>query len=204
MAVFGGLRRPSVRLGFRQKEKTIMDARRSEWMLEQAGMYLAYHRDHRNVLTHVLGVPMIMFAILLLLHRANFGWLSPSYFGGLTLGWIATLGFAVWYLSLERLAGGILALLLVVGSMLAAQLALLPGATFWGLFALFFVGGWIIQLVGHSVFEGRRPALTDNILQVFVAPLFLVLEALFAIGQLQDVKAEIERRSRRYDPVAAE
>lgn len=182
----------------------MMEGRRSEWMLEQAGMYLAYHRDHRNVMTHVFGVPMIMFAILLLLHRANFGWLAPSYFGGLTLGWIATLGFAVWYLSMERLAGGILALALVVASIAAAQLAALPGTTFWLLFAFFFVGGWIIQLVGHSVFEGRRPALTDNILQIFVAPLFLVLEALFAIGQLQDVKAEIERRSGKYDPVPAE
>jgi uncharacterized membrane protein YGL010W len=182
----------------------MMEGRRSEWMLEQAGMYLAYHRDHRNVLTHVLGVPMIMFAVLLLLHRADFGWLSPSFLGGLTLGWIATLGFALWYLSMERLAGGILALALLVASAAAAGVAALPGLTFWLLFALFFVGGWIIQLVGHSVFEGRRPALTDNILQIFVAPLFLVLEALFAIGQLEDVKAEIERRSRKYDPVAAE
>jgi uncharacterized membrane protein YGL010W len=176
-----------------------MHNKASEWMLEQAAMYRAYHRDHRNVLTHVFGVPMITFAVLLILHRVHLGWLAPGFFGGLTLGWIATLGFCIWYASMQRLAGGILALLILIGSIVAAPIATWDTTAFWTTFAIFFVGGWIIQLVGHSVYEGRRPALTDNILQVFVAPLFLVLEALFAAGQLHDIRDEIERRSHAYD-----
>jgi uncharacterized membrane protein YGL010W len=180
-----------------------MRERAQEWMLEQAAMYQAYHRDHRNVLTHVVGVPMIMFAILLLLHRAHLGWIAPGLFGNLTLGWIAVLFFCLWYFAMERLAGGILAVLLIVASAIAAPVALWPAASFWTLFAVFFVGGWIVQLVGHSAFEGRRPALTDNILQVFVAPLFLVLEGLFRAGRLLDLRDEIERRSRAYDRAPA-
>ena len=68
--------------------------------------------------------------------------------------------------------------------------------------------GWIAQFIGHGVFEGRKPALMDNLLQgktsrdwhktwyglewlisnvnktdsVFSAPLFVVLEVLFMIG----------------------
>src|SRR5262249_57547688 len=44
-----------------------------------------------------------------------------------------------------------------------------------------FVGGWIVQLVGHGI-EGKRPALADNLLQIFNAPLFLVVEVLLALG----------------------
>lgn len=49
------------------------------------------------------------------------------------------------------------------------------------LFAGLFVGGWILQLVGH-VFEGRRPALADDLFQIFVAPIFLAAEVFFALG----------------------
>jgi uncharacterized membrane protein YGL010W len=34
----------------------------------------------------------------------------------------------------------------------------------WTWFGVLFVGGWILQLVGH-VFEGRKPALLDNLFQ---------------------------------------
>merc|ERR1712062_883030 len=39
--------------------------------------------------------------------------------------------------------------------------------------------GWIAQFVGHGVFEGRKPALMDNLLQVFAAPMFVTLEVLY-------------------------
>jgi len=177
-----------------------------DFMIRQAAMYQAYHRDHRNVLTHVFGVPMIMFAVLLALHRVHFGWIAPSYFPGLTLGWIATIGFGVWYVAMDRVAGGLLAAALIIASLAAAPMALWSAGAFWIAFLVFFVGGWIIQLIGHSVFEGRRPALTDNILQIFVAPIFLVLEALYRAGSHHDLRDEIERLSHAYNerPAAAE
>ena len=41
--------------------------------------------------------------------------------------------------------------------------------------------GQLIQLLGHA-FEGRRPALFDNLLQVFNAPLFLTVEVMEYLG----------------------
>ena len=58
---------------------------------------------------------------------------------------------------------------------------------------MFFVGGWVFQLVGH-VFEGRRPALSDNLFQIFIAPIFLVAEVFFALGLKRDVRRKIEER----------
>ena len=55
------------------------------------------------------------------------------------------------------------------------------------MFLATFLGGWAVQLVGH-VIEGRRPALTDNLLQVFNAPLFLTAEVLWFLGFRQDLR----------------
>src|SRR5205085_10743566 len=52
-------------------------------------------------------------------------------------------------------------------------------------FLVAFAGGWAVQLLGHA-FEGRRPALADNLLQVFNAPLFLTAEAAVRLGFRSD------------------
>jgi uncharacterized membrane protein YGL010W len=40
------------------------------------------------------------------------------------------------------------------------------------------VAGWVAQFVGHGVFEGRAPALLDNLVQAFfMAPIFVIMEA---------------------------
>src|SRR5229473_2369246 len=74
--------------------------------------------------------------------------------------------------------------MLVVFALLAwigERIAALGAVAGWSWFAVLFVGGWILQLIGH-VYEGRRPALADNLLQIFVAPIFLAAEAFFALG----------------------
>ena len=63
-------------------------------------------------------------------------------------------------------------------------------------FGALFVGGWILQLVGH-VFEGRRPALVDNLLQIFVAPIFLMAEVFFALGYKPEVRKRLSSSDRK-------
>ena len=41
---------------------------------------------------------------------------------------------------------------------------------------------WISQFIGHGIFEGRAPALLDNLLLMFVAPFFFVFEVLHMAG----------------------
>src|SRR5262249_16341327 len=69
---------------------------------------------------------------------------------------------------------------------LADWAAVLPFGWSLSVFLAAFVLGWIIQLVGHAI-EGRRPALADNILQVFNAPLFLTVEVLARLGFRRDL-----------------
>lgn len=52
---------------------------------------------------------------------------------------------------------------------------------------------WIAQFIGHGRFEGRKPALLDNIVQAFfLAPLFVWYEVLFKCGFYKNLQAEVE------------
>jgi uncharacterized membrane protein YGL010W len=75
---------------------------------------------------------------------------------------------------------------------LADRVALWPFAESLLVLLATFLGGWAIQLIGHA-FEGRRPALADNLLQIFNAPLFLTVEVAFLLGLRQDLRAAAER-----------
>ena len=44
------------------------------------------------------------------------------------------------------------------------------------------------------MFEGRKPALADNLFQIFIAPIFLVAELFFALGLKRDVRKKVEAR----------
>ena len=87
----------------------------------------------------------------------------------------------LYYLVLDiplGLAMGAVFALMLWGAEPLSQAAL--GASLaW--FLVLFVGGWALQLWGH-VYEGRKPALVDNLFQIFVAPIFLAAEVFFALG----------------------
>lgn len=52
---------------------------------------------------------------------------------------------------------------------------------------------WVLQFVGHGRFEGRKPALVDNLVQaVVLAPLFVWYEVLFRLGFCGGLRREVE------------
>ena len=154
--------------------------------------YAAYHRDQRNIASHFVGVPMIVFGIGVLLAQPAFtfaGW-------PLTLAWLAFAAVAAWYLTRGNLVLGMagsaaVGVLMVLAHRLAAAGSLLAGLA-WGLG--FFVVGWMIQFIGHW-YEGKKPAFVDDLVGLVVAPLFVTAEALFALGWGKPLLAEIERRA---------
>ena len=159
---------------------------------EQMATYAAYHQDARNKATHFIGVPIIVLSLFIPLAwlRADIGGLAIS--AGMVLGAIVL----AYYLALDLVLGlamvAVFALLLWIGEHIAA----LGAASGWTWFALLFVGGWILQLVGH-VFEGRRPALADNLFQIFIAPIFLCAELFFALGYKPRLQAAVRERALR-------
>ncbi len=52
------------------------------------------------------------------------------------------------------------------------------------------IAAWILQFIGHGVFEGRAPALLDSWDQAFItAPLFVLMEFSFFFGYKKDFHA---------------
>lgn len=156
-------------------------------LAQQLAKYRDYHHDHRNVLTHVVGIPMIVLAITTLLARPTFGFgdivLSPAV--------IAAVFAALWYLMLSLPLGLLMSALLALFVTAGASIAAISDAAWLGGGIALFVTGWIFQLVGHK-FEGRKPAFVDDLRSFLVGPLFVVVEGLFALGLLGSLKREIE------------
>jgi uncharacterized membrane protein YGL010W len=153
---------------------------------QQMAVYAAYHRNRWNRLTHFIGVPAIIFAILIPMFWVPLG-------DGLTLAH-AFLGAVLAYYFLLDVPLAIATAVVTCALFYAARLAAGTGiASGWIWCGVFFVGGWIFQLVGHA-FEGRKPALADNLFQIFIAPIFLVAELFFALGLKRDMLAKVESR----------
>jgi uncharacterized membrane protein YGL010W len=159
---------------------------------EQMSVYAAYHQDARNKATHFIGVPIIIVSLFIPLAwpRIEVGGVPISaamLFAGAVLVYYFVLDVP---LALAMLA--VNAVLLWLAHELAAQGA----AAGWAWFGILFVGGWILQLVGH-VFEGRKPALADNLFQIFVAPVFLCAEIFFALGYKPTLHSAVQQRALR-------
>ncbi len=161
---------------------------------QQMAVYTAYHRNPWNRLTHFVGVPVIIFSILI-----PMAWLRVP-LGGIEITGAALFVAAVlvyYYLLDVPLALAMTAFIVPV-TYFAEWVARMPWQTGLTVFLATFAGGWALQLVGH-VFEGRRPALADNLFQIFVAPIFLVAETAFALGLRRGTQEEVERLSHQHD-----
>ncbi|HUR26383.1 MAG TPA: Mpo1-like protein [Candidatus Thermoplasmatota archaeon] len=159
-------------------------------LAEQMSVYAAYHNDATNKAIHFVFVPLIIWSAMGLLVQLG-NWQVGAL--GVTAAHVIALVLLAYYLSLDFPLGVAMVFLftLMLVTVLQVQSTLGPGA--WMLFMAVFVGSWIAQLVGHAAFEHRKPALADNVLQVFVAPIFVVAEWAFAIGLRRQLHDEVRR-----------
>jgi uncharacterized membrane protein YGL010W len=150
----------------------------------QLGAYAAVHRDWRNKATHFVGIPIIVFSLLLVLSLWRFELLGREWTMSLAVAIAAVLG----WMALDLGIGLVMALLMAVAWFAAEALAGALGSTsaVWMAFIALFVVGWALQFVGHY-YEGKRPALLDNIFQAFIGPMFLVAEGFVVVGQRRDL-----------------
>jgi uncharacterized membrane protein YGL010W len=152
--------------------------------------YAAYHRDRRNLATHFVGVPMILFSIILALATA---WIQVGPLA-ITLAAILSVASVVYYLMLDvKLAitmAVVLLLMCAASSELTHRLDVGPALAWAG---GIFVVGWAIQFVGHK-YEGMKPAFLDDAKQLLISPLFMCAEVYFALGMRDDLRRYIEDR----------
>lgn len=165
---------------------------------DQLVFYGAYHHNHVNIGIHMIFVPTILASALLLATNSPTiiplpPWLSiPNL--PLNLGTLAALGYSAFYLLLEPVAGSFTFPLIMGWVAYANHLtSTLPSPTNQIAIGLQ-IFSWIIQFIGHGVFEGRAPALLDNLVQALVlAPFFVFMEVLFKFGYRPELQARVEK-----------
>lgn len=109
------------------------------------------------------------------------------------LGTTACIAYSSLYVLMEPVAGAMLAPLLFGGTAGANYLTSTYGWQANKIAIGVHIASWLAQFVGHGIYEGRAPALLDNLVQaVFLAPFFVWLEILFAFGYRPELKARLD------------
>lgn len=110
------------------------------------------------------------------------------------LGTFGALFYSGFFVLLEPVAGGLLAPFLISGAAYANYLL-----STYGTMVNYWAGGihvvaWLVQFVGHGFFEGRAPALLDNLVQaLLLAPLFVWMEILFFFGYRPELRTRFHK-----------
>lgn len=160
---------------------------------ERMAGYSAYHRHPKNKLTHFFGVPMVYYSPLIAL-----GWVQIPAFGmQISLIWPVFAAVMIWYFTLDLMLASLMAVISAPIVYTCWQASLLPFNESLTLVIVINIVGWAIQLIGHY-FEGRRPALVDNLLQALMAPLFLIAEVLFHFGIRKELEKDVMEKVRTF------
>ena len=156
--------------------------------------YAAAHQHPFNIFVHMIGIPTIMFGVLIPL--SWFGWEVGGF--NLNLAHVAMAGFFLFYLTLDKPFAVVFLIVALMIAQFAGYVGQLPMATSGTIAALAFFGGFVAQFVGHAV-EKAMPVLVRHPIQAGLSAPFFVVVELFKIFGLRDdlfheVQAQIEQR----------
>jgi len=163
----------------------------NEVFRRQLAAYAGYHRDPRNCLTHAVGIPVLFLAVLipLALRRVPLGAFEVA------LGSLLLIPAVAAWIALDFRIGAAMLAAIVPLAIAAEWIARSAGVTRAVLVAAtLFVIGWALQIVGHAVFERRKPALLDNAFHMFIGPMFITAKILVALGVRPDLLALVQAR----------
>ncbi len=148
--------------------------------------YAAYHRDQRNINTHFIGIPMIVFGAILAFAQISLG--------AVHAGWLVALAAMIYYLILDRPLGFAMVIYLFVTTAIASLVTAKTSES-GGLIiaAIIFILGWALQFLGHK-YEGVKPAFVDDIMGLAIGPLFVMTEVFFMLRLKPALKKYVEDR----------
>jgi 2-hydroxy fatty acid dioxygenase len=168
--------------------------------------YAEYHDNVVNQWIHIVCVPLILLTALVFFSYIDLASaLSPSAHAALAGALKGTripldgalplaVAYAAYYLYLTPSPLGVAAAAMVGGLFAGAHAWVrhfgAPAA--WQPAVALHVVCWIAQFYGHGVHERRAPALLDNLWQaLFMAPIFVLIEAGLKVGALRDFHAAV-------------
>ena len=148
-------------------------------LMEMLVGYSGSHQHPINIAFHLIGIPVIMLGIFIPLSWISFNILGIS----ITLSHLTVVGFFLFYLTLDTL----FALVFLVIGIIIAQFSLVIGLqpTSGSIALIAFLGGYVLQFVGHAI-EKTIPVLIRHPIQAHLAAPFFVIVEIFGLLHLRE------------------
>jgi uncharacterized membrane protein YGL010W len=164
------------------------EARMTAYFRRQLVDYVEYHRDPRNCLAHVFGIIFLFLAAVLPLTM----WPISGFGGHVTLATLLALPVLIYWLALDLALGvGILVAAIVLLSTASAIVDNVSISGVWITTVVLAVIGVATQIVGHRVFEQRKPSMADHPAHFLLGPMFVMAKLFVALGFRHDLAAII-------------
>ncbi len=146
---------------------------------EQLSNYKSVHFNKRNIVTHFVGIPLIIWAVTVLLSLNTFTIELTNTHISFTPAIIFFTITLLYYFKLHlKLALGML-FYIAINLYLASLVSVMENAITIAI--VVFVVGWVLQFIGH-IFEKAKPAFVDDLMGLVIGPLFLMAEVYFSLG----------------------
>ncbi len=134
--------------------------------------YREFHTTRGNVISHYIGVPLIVTSVFGLLAMVTFG--NENFHANLVrpdLGWVVWLLAFGFYLWLDWKIALPFSLVMTGMYLIGRSLSLevLIGMQ---------VVGWVSQYIGHLKYEKKSPAFYQNITHMLIGPLWVFAKAI--------------------------
>jgi uncharacterized membrane protein YGL010W len=129
--------------------------------------YATFHGTPGNKACHYVAVPVIVLTVIALLAQVEIATVSGV---TVTLAEVAILLVTAYYLTLDP---PLAVIMLAAFALCAWAGRFMPPMVSLGLF----VAAWVLQFIGHYVYEHRSPAFFRNLTHLLVGPLWVVAKA---------------------------
>jgi uncharacterized membrane protein YGL010W len=174
---------------------------------KQVTFYLSYHDNKVNQWIHLACIwPIFVSGLMILAHTQPLVE-TPVWLASLPYGEFAVLNYSavmagiymLWYIALDAFAGS-LGAAIISTCFLFANYFVIEGAKALGVHSMhvtlaIHATAWILQFIGHGVFERRKPALFDSLDQALItAPMFVLLEILFPLGYRPELYQRVTKQ----------
>jgi uncharacterized membrane protein YGL010W len=152
--------------------------------------YASAHQHPFNIFVHMIGIPTIMFGVLIPLT-----WVATDVAGvSISLAHILVFGFFAFYMTLDKLFAFAFLVFAMLVAWLAREVGALPTSTSGVIAAAAFLGGYAAQFIGHAV-ERSMPVLVKHPIQAnLAAPFFTVVEVFKLLGLRDGLFNEVQQR----------
>ncbi len=157
--------------------------------VEQLSRYKSVHLNPKNIKTHFVGIPLIIWSLFVLLNLIPINFVAlPEEGIFVNVADLFTIGVLLYYMKLHfRLAIGMV--LFIVPVLYTSGMVAQHEFGLWIAIAVFVIA-WILQLLGHK-YEKAKPAFIDDLNQLLIGPFFLMAELYFMFGWEKVLEKEI-------------